>query len=159
MGLVVILILLGVILLLAEILLVPGVGVAGFLGLASLAGSCVFAFRVFGVRTGTIIIAVNVVLVVALTVWVLRARTWKKFTLNAKIDNSVAEGVKPLAVGDVGRTVTRLAPMGQARFPGGPYEVKSSCGMVASGTDVEVILIEDKKIIVRPVGRPDGKSE
>lgn len=151
MGLVIILIILGVILLLAEILLVPGVGVAGFLGLASLIASCVFAFRWFSIATGTIIIAINVVLVVALTIWVLRAKTWKRFSLNTKIDNSVAEGVAPLSVGDVGRTTTRLAPMGQARFSTGAYEVKSSDGMVASGVDVEVILIEDKKVIVRPV--------
>ncbi len=149
MGLIVILIILGVILLLAEILLVPGVGVAGFLGLASLIASCILSFRGFGIVTGTIIIAVCVVLVVALTIWVLRAKTWKRFTLNTKIDNSVAEGVQPLAVGDVGRTTTRLAPMGHARFDKGLYEVTSSGGMVSSGVDVEVVLIEDKKVIVK----------
>lgn len=151
MGLTIILILVGVLLLLAEILLVPGVGVAGILGLLCLIGSCVYSFMVFGTKMGTIIIAVNVVLIVALTIWVLRAKTWKRFTLNTKIDNSVAEGVQPLAVGDVGRTTTRLAPMGHARFEKGLYEVTSSSGMVASGTDVEVVLIEDNRVTVKPV--------
>ncbi len=150
MGLVIILILLGVILLLAEILLVPGVGVAGILGLLSLIGSCVYAFYVFGTVVGTVIIAINVVLVVAFTVWVLRAKTWKKFTLNDKSDSSVADDVQPLEVGDVGKTTTRLAPMGHARFDKGLYEVTSSGGMVSSGVEVEVVLIEDNKAIVRP---------
>ena len=62
MGFIVILILVGILLLLAEILLVPGVGVAGVLGLISLVGSCVYAFNMFGATTGTIVVAVNVVM-------------------------------------------------------------------------------------------------
>ena len=44
MGLVITLILVGLILILAEILLVPGVGVAGILGLLSMGGSGDYAF-------------------------------------------------------------------------------------------------------------------
>ena len=66
MGFIVILILFGILLLLAEILLVPGVGVAGVLGLLSLIGSCIYAFNESGVVAGTVVVAVNVVLVVGL---------------------------------------------------------------------------------------------
>ena len=45
MGLVVTLIIIGLVLVLAEILLVPGVGIAGILGLVSLGGSCFCAFN------------------------------------------------------------------------------------------------------------------
>ncbi len=153
MGFVVILIILGVLLLLAEILLVPGVGVAGIFGLLSLIGSCVYSFYVFGSGVGTVIIAINVVLVVGLTIYVLREKTWKRFSLTTKIDNSVASETEPLAIGDVGRTTTRLAPMGSARFESGLYEVKALEGMMDAGTEVEVVLIEDNKIIVGPVDK------
>jgi len=44
MGLIIALVLVGLVLILAEILLIPGVGVAGILGLLSLGGSCYYSF-------------------------------------------------------------------------------------------------------------------
>ena len=44
MGLIVTLIIVGLILIFAEVLIIPGVGVAGILGLLSLGGSCFYAF-------------------------------------------------------------------------------------------------------------------
>lgn len=152
MGFIIILIIVGILLLLAEILIVPGVGVAGILGLLSLIGSCVFAFNVFGVTGGTVVVAVNVILVVGLTVYVLRAKTWKKLTLNTYIGSkAISDDCLKLAVGDVGKTTTRLAPVGTARFQSGAYEVKALEGMIDAGVEVEVALIENRKIIVKPV--------
>ncbi|MBO8452307.1 MAG: NfeD family protein [Bacteroidetes bacterium] len=152
MGFIVILILFGILLLLAEILLVPGVGVAGVLGLLSLIGSCIYAFNESGVVTGTVVVAVNVILVVGLTVYVLRAKTWKRFTLDTNIESkAIPDKDSVLAVGDVGRTTTRLAPVGRARFQAGEYEVKALEGMLAPGVEVEVALIEDNTVIVKPV--------
>ncbi len=149
-GFVVILIVAGVLLLLAELLIVPGVGVAGILGLCSLIASCVYCFYHFSLTVCTIVIAINVILVVVFTVFVLRGRTWKRLSLSAEIDNSVADGMRPLAVGDVGKTTTRLAPMGSARFNDTVYEVKSVSGMVSAGVEVEVVYLEDNKAVVKP---------
>ena len=55
MGLIITLILVGLVLILAEILLIPGVGVAGVLGLLSMGGSCYYAFYEFGTLTGGIV--------------------------------------------------------------------------------------------------------
>ena len=152
MGFIVILILVGILLLLAEILLVPGVGVAGVLGLISLVGSCVYAFNMFGATTGTIVVAVNVVMVVGLTVYVLRAKTWKKLALNTNIDSKIQFfDENTLAVGDTGKTLTRLAPMGTAKIGENNYEVKSLEGIIDPGTEVEIVMIEDNKIYVKPV--------
>ncbi len=149
-GFVIILIVVGVLLLLAEILLVPGVGVAGILGLCSLIASCVYCFYHFSLTVCTIVIAINVILVVVFTVFVLRGRTWRRLSLKTQIDNNVADGKRPLVVGDVGKTTTRLAPMGSARFNGEVYEVKSLAGMVAAGVEVEVVYLEDNKAVVKP---------
>ena len=90
MGFVITLILVGLVLVFAEILLIPGVGIAGVLGILSLGGSCYYAFAQMSTTAGVIVTSVNIVLIVALTVWVLRAKTWRKFTLNTNI-NSVAD--------------------------------------------------------------------
>lgn len=151
MGFIIVLILVGLVLIFAEILLIPGVGIAGVLGLLSMGGSCFYAFHELGTTTGIIVTAVNAVLIVGLTIWVLRAKTWKKFTLDTNIDSKAfsLEGAK-IAIGDRGKTITRLAPMGTVRFGEDTYEAKALEGMIDPGTEVEIVLIEDNKIYVEP---------
>lgn len=150
MGFIITLILVGLVLMLAEILIIPGVGVAGILGLLSMGGSCFYAFYEYGNVTGGIVTAVNIVLLVSLIVWVLRAKTWKRMALETKIDTKAIND-SVLAVGDKGRTLTRLAPMGSARFGDFVIEVKAIEGLLDPNIDVEVVLIEDNKIYVKPI--------
>ncbi len=151
MGFIITLILVGLVLMFAEIMLIPGVGVAGILGLLSMGGSCFYAFKEMGSTAGGIVTTVNVVLLVIMTVYVLRAKTWKRMSLETNIDSKAVENVT-VAVGDRGRTVTRLAPMGSARFGNYIVEVKALEGMLDPEIRVEVVLIEDNKIYVKPVG-------
>lgn len=150
MGFIITLILVGLVLMFAEILLIPGVGVAGILGLLSMGGSCFYAFHEFGNMTGAIVTVVNALLLAAMAVFVLRAKTWKRMSLETNITSKAVEG-STLAVGDRGRTVTRLAPMGSARFGDFVVEVKALEGMMDPNIDVEVVLIEDNKIYVKPL--------
>ena len=152
MGFIIVLILVGLVLIFAEILLIPGVGVAGILGLLSMGGSCFYAFNQLGTAPGIIVTVINAVLIVGLTIWVLRAKTWKRFTLNTNIDaKAVIFDDNTIASGDTGRTVTRLAPMGTAIIGNETYEVKALEGIIDAGVEVEVVLVEDKKIYVKPV--------
>ena len=152
MGFIITLILVGLVLIFAEILLVPGVGIAGILGLLSMGGSCFYAFMEVGQTTGIVVTAINAVLIVALTIWVLRAKTWRKMALKTNIDSkAVSSEASVLALGDRGKTLTRLAPMGSARFDNFVVEVKALEGMLDPDVDVEVVLIEDGRIYVKPV--------
>ena len=150
MGLIISLIIIGLLLLFAEILLIPGVGFAGILGLVSLGGSCFYAFNQMGGTMGAIVTAVNVALVVGLSIYVLRAKTWKRLSLDTNID-SKAVADTGLAVGDRGVTVSRLAPMGSVRFDTELVEVKALEGFVDPEVEVEIVLMEDGKIYVKPV--------
>lgn len=150
MGLIISLIIIGLLLLFAEILLIPGVGIAGILGLVSLGGSCFYAFNQMGGTVGAIVTAVNVALVVGLSIYVLRAKTWKRLSLDTNI-NSKAVADTGLAVGDRGVTVSRLAPMGSVRFDTELVEVKALEGFVDPEVEVEIVLMEDGKIYVKPV--------
>jgi len=151
MGFIITLILVGLVLIFAEILLIPGVGIAGILGLLSMGGSCFYAFSQLGPVAGATVTAVNALLITALTVWVLRAKTWKRFTLNTNIDSKAVSSDGVLSVGERGKTVTRLAPMGMVRFDNDSVEVKALEGMIDPGVDVEIVMIEDNKVYVRPV--------
>lgn len=153
MGFIITLILVGLVLIFAEVLLVPGVGIAGVLGLLSLGGSCFYAFTQLGTTAGTIVTAVNVVVLVAFTIWILRAKTWRRMALQTEIQSkAVPTESSVLSVGDKGKTITRLAPMGTVRFGDLVVEVKALEGMIDPDVAVQVVLIEDNKIYVETVG-------
>ena len=63
MGFIIVLILVGLVLIFAEILLIPGVGIAGALGLLSIAGSCFYAFHELGTTAGIIVTVINSALI------------------------------------------------------------------------------------------------
>lgn len=149
MGLVIILILAGLIFMLAEILIFPGVGISGILGVASLAGGCWYTFDKFGNTAGVVVICICLVLIIAAVIISLRAKTWNKLALKTKIVSKAGQDQTEVSVGDKGLTITRLAPMGTARINGKTYEVKAVKGMLDAEEEVEVSMIDDGKIYVR----------
>lgn len=152
MALIISLILIGILLIIAEIVLIPGIFVAGTLGLLAMAGSCWLAFDGYGQMTGFIILAVNIILAVVCTVLTLRSRTWKKLSLHTEIDSRTdsAPEDKGIAVGSEGKTITRLAPMGKVLFGDITVECTARNGLIDPGQEVTVILIDDNKIYVKP---------
>ena len=148
MGLVVSLIIIGLLLVFAEVLLIPGVGVPGILGIAAMAGSCVYAFMEISQTAGIIVTAVNAVLLVLITIWVLRAKTWERLALATNIDSKAIVPEAEVVPGTVGVTVTRLAPMGTARFGDLRMEVTAREGIIDPGVEVEVVEVDGIKVYV-----------
>ena len=152
MGLIITLMIIGLILILSEIFLVPGIGVAGILGILSISGSSYLVFSGFGTMAGIIVTAVNVAILVCMTVIAFRANTWKRLSLNTNIESkAVADETAMVCVGDKGKAMTRLAPTGAVRFDAGKVEARAFEGMIDAGSDVEVVLIEDDKIYVKQI--------
>jgi len=149
MGLIILLIIVGILLLLAEVFVIPGVGIAGILGVISLAGSCYYGFAYVSVSTGIVVTAINILLVAALLAYLLRAKTWKRFELDTVIDSKAVSQV-PVEVGMRGKAITRLAPMGTAYISDRNCEVTSLEGMLDAGTPIEVARLENNKIFVKP---------
>ena len=151
MGLVISLIIIGLLLMFAEILIIPGVGIAGILGVAAMAGSCVYAFLEIGQTAGVIVTAVNAVLLVVISIWVLRAKTWERLALATNIDSKAIVPEAEVVPGTVGVTVTRLAPMGTARFGDLRLEVTAREGIIDPGVEVEVVEVDGIKVYVSAV--------
>ena len=152
MGLIITLTIVGLILILSEIFLVPGIGVAGILGILTISGSSYLAFSGFGTMAGIIVTAVNVAILVCMTIIAFRANTWKRLSLNTNIESkAVADEAAMVSVGDKGKAMARLAPMGTVRFDTGKVEATAFEGMIDAGSDVEIVLIEDGKIYVKQI--------
>jgi len=150
MGIIIALFIVGLLLLLAEMLIIPGVGVAGVLGLLSLGGSCYYGFVHYGTVGGVIVTVICCLLVIGMLVYALRGKTWKKISLDTVIDHQPASA-SAIRVGMRGTTLTRLAPMGSARIGGVVCEVRCPDHLTDPGVEVEVIEIEDNKITVKPI--------
>ena len=151
--LIITLIIAGLLLLAAELVLIPGFGVAGILGIASLVGSCWVAFTQIGTTAGIITLVANILLAVISTIVVLRSKTWKKLSLGTNIDAKVdtTPVQKGISVGDEGATVTRLAPGGKILVGTEMVEAFSRDTIIEPDTPVEVCEIDGNKIIVKKI--------
>ena len=151
MSLIITLIVIGIILLAIEVLIVPGFGIPGILGLLSLTGAAILGFTMFDRTTGLIVLG-SIIVATSVSTWlILRSKTWKMATLHEKItakaDLHPAE--KGITEGTTGITISRLAPMGKVRFGEVDAEVSSIQGIIDRGRQVEVVSTEDGKIIVK----------
>ena len=151
---VVTLLVLGVILMLVEMLLIPGVGVAGFLSLGSLGVACWYAFTAIGPAAGWWTTLAAVLLLGGMTFFALRAKTWRRFELKTEVTSQMGTESAQVHPGDRGVAYTRLAPMGTGRFGAVSCEVKSFDNkMIAAGTEIEVVAIEENKPLVKPINQ------
>ena len=152
MGYLIAMMVLGLLLVLVEVFLTPGIGVAGVFGILSMGGASYYAFYGFNETTGYVVTGLNLFLLIILTVIFLRARAWEKMSLKTNIDAKALEDDSAIVhKGDIGCTTTRLAPMGMVRIGDLSVEAKAMEGMIDPGVKVEVMLVENKKIYVSPV--------
>ncbi len=147
---IVLLLLLGIVLLLLEFLVVPGVTIAGIGGVIMMGGGIYLAYTTYGSTVGHIILLSVLVVNIVLIMYALKSRTWKKFMLESKVDSSVDTDTPEINVGDTGSCVTRLAPMGKVRIGDIVVEGQSIEGYLDAKTEVEVVKIYKYKIIVKP---------
>jgi membrane-bound ClpP family serine protease len=149
---IILLILLGIVLLLVEFLVIPGVTIAGIGGVVLIGTSIYSTYKTYGTVTGNIVLLVSFLLILTATVIALRSKTWKKVMLQTTIDGKAAESYdEKLKAGDRGKAVTRLAPMGNAMFGDIITEVKTMGEFVDPGAEVEIVKVHQKEIIVKPI--------
>ena len=149
---IVLLVLLGILFLLAELLLLPGVSIGGVLAMVCYGGAIWYAFDSLGVMAGVWTIVVVAVVSLVSLAFSLRAKTWNRFALKQNIDStSMPHPENELTVGAVGVTVSRLAPMGKVNIGGKVYEAKSEDAYIDQKQSVEVIGFENFSVIVRKI--------
>jgi len=147
------LVVLGLLFLLAEIVLLPGISVGGVLALVCYGSAAYMAFDSFGVVAGSLTVAAVVVLSAVTAVLSLRSKTWRRLSLQQTIQSAgtVMPQHDDVHVGDRGFTVSRLSPMGTVQLAGKIYEAKSADAYVDPKTEIEVVGFENFNVIVKKV--------
>lgn len=148
---IVILLLIALLLIFLEIFVLPGINVAGILGLLLMIAGIYLSYRQIGAPTAHYILAATLILGTLILVFGLRSSTWRKVSLDTAIEgkvfDNVAENVK---VGDRGTALTRLGPIGTVEINGMTFEAKSA-NIIDAKTAVEVTETVGNEIIVKPL--------
>jgi membrane-bound ClpP family serine protease len=137
-------------LILIEIFLIPGIGIPGVAGLGLMAGSLVMAYSI-GNTEGHFALGFTIIASALLMFLAFRSKTWSRLSVTDEITSKVDAHTEELKIGDHGIAITRLNPIGNARFGETQFEVSSRGEFIEDHSSVEIITIEGNKIIVKPI--------
>jgi membrane-bound ClpP family serine protease len=144
------LLLAGVILLLIEIFLIPGISIAGIAGGIVIIAAIIYAYMQIGLFAGHNTLVASVLLVGVALFVMFRTDAIDRFSLKTEIDSTVDTGEQlNIRPGDAGTTVSRLAPMGKVEVNGYILEAKSEDGFIEEEQPIEVVKILSNNIIVK----------
>lgn len=147
---VLLLIVIGLLIVLAEIFFVPGSTIVGVIGIVLILVGIVGAFYL-GRNTGFLVFGITLALVAILGYFGFKTNTWQRFAVKSAIDGKATEDARRFQIGQSAITLTRCAPIGKARFEDGTIEeVYSSSDMIPENTPIHIHRIIDQKIIVKP---------
>ncbi len=166
---------LGVILLLLEIFVIPGFGVAGIAGIVlvvvslvfGLIGNVGFDFPSGGaVTTSIVTMAVTLVLLVLLIVSLARvlprSQHFGQLVLAPELSSELGytSADSPVELnGRTGRAITPLRPAGAIEIDGERVDVITSGEYIPAGTMVRIVSTRGSRVEVRPVERLAGGNE
>ncbi|MBQ2702279.1 MAG: NfeD family protein [Alistipes sp.] len=149
---IVLLILLGVLFLVAELLVLTGSVVGTVLAMVCYGSAIYLAFAQYGTTVGIAVIAVIALLSLIATIVSLRAKTWRKISLQQELDSaSMPLPEQKLNVGDRGVALSRLAPAGKVEIDGTIYEARSMDVFIDHRSEVEVIGFENFTVLVKKI--------
>jgi membrane-bound ClpP family serine protease len=144
------LIFLGLVLVLVEILFIPGTTVVGILGVIVGIIGLIYAFLTFENQVALGISGLSIGLHLAAVWYGFSSGLWRKFSLKSTQSGGAYDGrMKGLEVGMEGKAVSDIKPIGKAVFHGEWYEVKSEAGFIDVGATVIISKLEHNTISVK----------
>ena len=149
---------LGVGLLLVEVFILPGFGVAGISGIILIFGGIFYVFK-SAYQFETAILAFSLVIlqtaafVIAAFYLLPKTRAWRHFVLANEMRSDIgyhSAGDEDFQsyIGQTGTAITPLRPAGAIRLAGKRLDVLTAGDFIASETPVKVIEVEGSKVFV-----------
>ncbi len=149
---IIILLFIGLILIVFEFLVLPGTNISGIVGIVLIISGIYFGYKSLGVPVGHYILIATFVVMVVTTILILRSNTWQKMSLKTTIDSTVENvDIIDINIGDKGKSLTRLGPVGTVMVNDKTFEGKSGHKFIDPNTLIEVIKIEGNQLIVKPI--------
>lgn len=150
--LIIALILVGLLLLVIELLIVPGVSVAGIASLVFFSAGIILSYKYFGGTVGNITLLLTILSIIVTVAIALKPATWKRLSLHTTIDSKVGEDfVSTLRPGDRAVAKSKMSPIGEILIGEHVLEAESIGTYIEAGQEVEIVKIEHQKIYVKPL--------
>ncbi|MGM0945501.1 MAG: NfeD family protein [Bacteroidota bacterium] len=140
----------GLILILLEVLFIPGTTVVGIFGLVVSLAGIAYAFASFSPEIAWWIASIATLLNVAAVVYGFRSGVWDKFSLKGVMQGGTFDDrTTGLEVGMSGKALSDIKPIGKALINDQVYEVKSDSGFITVDSVITIVKVETNKIIVK----------
>jgi membrane-bound ClpP family serine protease len=155
------LILVGILLIIAEVYLIPGFNIVGVFGTLLIFFAVGYAFTEMGFLGGVAML-VGAVLAVSVTFYVMKqAGSWDRFVLSTNLrrdDLSVARESEQRAsyLGKTGVALSPLRPTGIAEIESERIEVVTEGDFIASGSRIRVVAMDRRRYFVRLDETPEA---
>lgn len=144
------LLIIGLILLMAETLFIPGTTVVGVLGLLISLAGVAYAFLTFPANVAWWITAIAAILNVAAVVYSFQSGVWQKLSLKSSLQGGTFDGrTAGLEVGMTGKAISDIKPIGKGSFGESIYEVKSESGFISVDSDITIVKVTNNQILVK----------
>jgi membrane-bound ClpP family serine protease len=149
---IIVLIVVGLALMVVEVVVLPGITIAGVGGVILIGCGVFFTFKWFGNTAGMFSLIGTGILFIVFMMYALRAKTWDRLSLHSEIDSRVnVVDTNDIKTGDRGMTVSRLAPIGKILIHDKIMEGKSEFGLIDENREIEVVQVNQSTIIVQEI--------
>jgi membrane-bound ClpP family serine protease len=140
----------GIVLILAEIFLIPGLTVAALAGGAFSIGGIYYAFRYLGTTAGFISLFAVVVVIGIAFIYLVKSKALDNIALKTNINSTVAsQDSLDISAGDEGISISRLNPMGKVKVNNVVMEAKTLGDFMDENTEIVVIKVSPTQLIVK----------
>jgi membrane-bound ClpP family serine protease len=146
------LIIIGLVLIIVEVIFIPGTTVVGVLGLIFAGIGVLVSYRHFGDDIGFYVLLGTLSTTAVALFFSFRSGAWRRYSLKSSINSRVNEGLTDTVnVGDEGVTVSTLRPVGKAEINGQIFEVRTNGDYVKAQQPIRVVYIELHQIFVQEI--------
>lgn len=146
------LILIGLLLIVAELIFVPGTTFVGIIGLTLTIVGIFMVFADYGNVAGYWTTGGTLVFTVVAVIYSFQSNSWDRFSLKSTINSRVNDDDKyNFQVGERGKTISDLKPVGKAEFNGKIYEVRSKGDWIGNNQKIQITKIDNKRIFVEQI--------
>ncbi len=153
----------GFVLLLIEVFVIPGFGLVGLLGLASIFGSIVLSYASTEAGLVNLAVALMVTAFVVVIGWkrFRRSGAWERLVLKTVIDKTASPDAEvPLPEGSelvekLGTALTPLRPAGIVEIDGKRVDAVTEGEFVSRGSQIQVISMVGNRVVVKAVALSD----
>jgi membrane-bound ClpP family serine protease len=149
---VILLIGLGLVLIIIELIFVPGTTIVGIIGFVLAVVGIWFGYAALGTTIGHIVLGSSILVAGVAFYYSFKNDLWSRFALNNQNNSHVNEEYPhALELGENGITVSALRPQGTVIFNERRHEVQTNGEFIAPNTMVRIIKLKHNKITVEAV--------